>query len=405
MSSQNNSLIRPVLTLVGNSRGETALAGLRDGLASSRRLLRLAGTLAGTKTPASAADIVLYRDFEMELMSRNHLNLVCAWPGIIERYVSFDAAQAGGTGTPATVGAPTGEPAHYPARLVAGAGPLTNGENIFLFMPYAVGVVSTNPADHFSMELIDVGGAIMSQIVWPGVAHLFEPGSQLEIIGDTPPGLPVERAIYAQSLLHEAGHRFGPWRVIPAQAPGMALGPHFGSFEFDTLGEISTDAMAAALVPERPDLMRVTALQRIFAFARRGFSANPTAARINEDNDSWMGACLWKRFRSAGAIRLTPFGWEWNDAAALAVYTALLNEVDAIGRRILGRTPDEQLAQVREWMNAQLPRDANGRFVLPQCLREAYYAMRHLPEQPSIRPPVALPITTRNVEFRINGNA
>ena len=156
-------------------------------------------------------------------------------------------------------------PAHFGVDVLGGRGPVSTGANVFAFFPGASGVPSTDPRHQFGFEFLNVWQQVFDRIVFPAARLILDTASQCEVQVLLQHN--VADVAYLGSVLHELGHRVGPFRVSPAQNSKMALPA--GNLQFDACGELTTDSLGIALLPELPAWAACVTLYRLLFFPRR----------------------------------------------------------------------------------------------------------------------------------------
>ncbi len=322
-----------------------------------------------TKTPPAREQALLRRLFLVEHAVNAKLKARLGFKSrknIFKRYALYDREID--TAAPLV---------HVPVEAVAGSGLATSGQNVFMFAPAAFGLTA---GAALGLEFIDVWRSMFSNIVLPAANRVFDPQTANGVnmlLGK------LDTLASLASVLHEIGHRAGPYRVSPAPRPENCL----AGFGLDALGELSTDCMMIWLHPELSDLALWVMLHRLLYWGRRGFSARPQSGRINEDNDAWLSAFLWRHLSRAGVLEQTDRGWHLHSQRLPEVCGQVIAEIDALYRP---GNAAEQERVVREWMESVVSVNARGQFQLPPELREVYSNLSNLPEYPPFKRPFEL---------------
>ncbi len=243
-----------------------------------------------------------------------------------------------------------------------------------------MGLEPRDESDVIGFEFIDIWANLFSAAVFPCWKRVADEAAQLgPAIGVRPR---LEKTIALASVFHEIGHRVGPFKVSPRIDPGLSI----STFHLDVLGELATDSLLVVMLEEFPELLQFVVLQRLFWFPRRGFMDSPESAGVNEDNDSWIGAFLFQRLQSLGAIGENDGRLQMNWSKARSTFVEILGDLDRLGAEILGRSANEQNRIVGAWMREFVATDSSGRFVLPDGLRRVFERCVEIPEVPHFQP-------------------
>lgn len=342
---------------------------LQDALEQGDDLIPIHAYLKLTKTERNLCSAILLRDKGLEQVVMT--DIACragSFGQVMARYQKYDSSLVD-----------LSPPKHFAVHLLSGLGSISSGKNIFLFFPQCLGLVPERAQDCFGLELIDVWTNVFERAVYPCLAKVADLRTKYEVF--TSLRLKTERTIFLASIFHEVGHRVGPYRVSPQPDPRMSL----SEFHLDVLGELATDSLLVVMLEEFPEIAQFVMTQRLFWFPRRGFMDSPEMARINEDNDSWIGAYLWNAFEQQGILRWQ--GWRLSIDWSRVVdgFRGVLAEIDALGVKVLAAAPGEQDAVVRQWMDAQVARSPSGRHLLPAGLRGMFEACQSIAEFPHFR--------------------
>jgi hypothetical protein len=266
-------------------------------------------------------------------------------------------------------------PAHFPVRVITGAGVITSGRNVFLFFPEVLGLKANGVGETFGFELIDVWRSIFDQTVFPCLPKVFDVHTQMLILGSL---IPIQDEItYLASVFHEIGHRAGPFAISPKTKGPIRLNP----FQWSVAGELSSDSLFGGLVREIPELALFVLMQRIFAYGRRGFSDRPITAGLNADNDSWIAAYLWSKARHEQLIVPSPDEpgrWRLVGSGINDLFLGISKDLDQVGNSsedVFGR-----------WMKKWVPTDESGNFRLVPEFRSILHACSGVPEFPHYQP-------------------
>ena len=347
------------------------LESIRTDLRENREKVHIQGHLRLTKSSPAYCDVTLLRDLELESDVRSWLDERISGLELMKRYQD-DAG----------ISISTELPDHYAMRVLSGRGAICSGRNIFLFFPYCLGVTQSSESDCFGMELIDVWRNVFEQVVFSCARTVLGRRTLMAMI----PRLlqSIDKTIYLASIFHEAGHRVGAFRVSPVADPRLKVSP----FHLDVMGELSTDSLLVKNLSEFPEIAAFVTLQRLFWFGRRGFLDNPRSAWINQDNDSWITACLWNELKRTGILRWERRGdWEIQYEQLPAFYAGLSREIEAIGAHVLNKaTEAEQDAEVSAWMKSKVEWNEKEGFVLPRDLQSVFMKCSRLPEIPQFNP-------------------
>jgi hypothetical protein len=117
-------------------------------------------------------------------------------------------------------------------------------------------------------------------------------------------------------VFHEVGHRAGPFKVSPKLHPRLQI----SAFHLDILSELATDTLEVLMLQAFPELRLFVILYRLFLYGRYGFKDNAVSASVNDDNDAWAGAYLWKKCEKHGCITRNGSLWHLDIALALPVF-------------------------------------------------------------------------------------
>lgn len=347
------------------------LETIRTDLRENRERVHIQGHLHLTKSSPAYCDVTLLRDLELESDVRGWLNERVKGAELMGRYrrdAEFPIS--------------TELPDHYAMRVLSGRGAICSGRNIFLFFPYCLGVSQSQESDCFGMELIDVWRNVFEQVVFPCARTVL---GRRTLMAAVPRLLrSLDKTIYMASIFHEAGHRVGAFRVSPVADTRLRL----TSFYLDVMGELSTDCLLVKNLSEFPEIAAFVTLQRLFWFGRRGFLDNPRSAWINQDNDSWITACLWNELKRAGVLGRDARGdWEILCERLPEFYAGLAREIESIGRRVLNHASSAgQNAEVSAWMKSKVEWNAKEGFLLPADLQTVFMKCSRFPEIPQFNP-------------------
>jgi hypothetical protein len=242
--------------------------------------------------------------------------------------------------------------------------------------------MQSSESDCFGMELIDVWRNVFEQVVFSCARTALGRRTLMAMIPQLLRSL--DKTIYLASIFHEAGHRVGAFRVSPMADPRLRI----SSFHLDVMGELSTDSFLVKNLREFPEIAVFVTLQRLFWFGRRGFLDNPRSAWANQDNDSWITACLWNELKGAGVLRGERRGeWEILCERLPDFYSELSREIEALGARILSlETAAEQDAEISSWMKSKVEWNEQEGFVLPDDLQTVFMKCSRFPEIPQFNP-------------------
>ena len=345
--------------------GWLLLDEMADWIESSEPRFHIQGRLTLTKG-SGLCDAWLYRRRLVEHRVRRDVDLRV--PGGISGVARRFADRYGGTIS-------TEWPEHFAADVLRSRGPLTDG-NIFLFFPWAAGIVSRNPRHHFGLELINVWEQSFHKIVFPAMEAILDSESCENLGGLLKTGL--SEVIYMASQLHEVGHRVGPFRVIPNPDPKMNLS--VGNLLFDACGELTADALMVALVPELEELAAFVTAARLIFFPRKGYDKS-RGNNISSDNDALLAPVIWHIAREHDAIYPVA-GGRFHIAPKLlrGVYTAALDSVDALGQELISSDPRYQAGIAKRWMQEHVDTAGENIYCLPAELSSIYDRLRFLPE-------------------------
>jgi hypothetical protein len=337
---------------------------LRERIQRKDKFIPIEARLKLTKTSAHPASAILLRDLELEQKGQAWLSSRVPYSKLMERYRAYDPRLSTDVW-----------PTHLPVRVVSGCGAISSGKNIFLFFPEVLGLVCDQSEDTFGFELVDIWRGVFEKNVFPCFSRLFDRDSQMRVFGKLVPVL--DETIYIASVLHEIGHRVGPFAVSPKPHGPIRV----SEFQWEVSGELSTDALLSSLGHELPELALFVLLQRLFWFGRRGFSDKPMSAWINSDNDSWIAAYVWQKARRSGVIlpsESEPGRWSLADDRLAVFFGDITRELDAVGNR--------SEASFDAWMETWVSKGSEGEFELPIELRYAFEACMEIPEFPHFRP-------------------
>ena len=355
------------------SRNKSSLSimnDLQNRLNLKEELLPIHAKLKLTKTSAHETEALLLRDFTLENQGRVWLESRVSFDTLMKRYRNYDAALSC-----------ENWPQHYPVRVLSGNGAIASGKNIFLFFPEVLGSVSEKSDETFGFELVDVWRNIFEKNVIPSFSRNFDRESQLLILRQFLPLL--DETIFIASVLHEVGHRVGPFAISPKTKGEIGI----SDFQLDIAGELSTDSLFASLARETPELSVFLILQRIFWFGRRGYSDKPMTGWINSDNDSWISVFLWQRLRFSGLIEPSQIeSGKWalrlNTTEKMLrlpdFFSLIVKELDEVGA--------ESEADFQSWMDSWVEKSDDGEYLLPQELRRVFENCSDIPEFPLFVP-------------------
>ena len=363
-------------------RGIDTLKSIHQAIVNRSEQIRVDSLFSPTKGSPERSQLILCRDLDLEYSVKSRIERGISYSILMERYRAYDPKISD-----------RGWPDHVPMRVLAGYGPLASGHNVFLFFPEALGLEEqeldqAREFPTFGIELVDVMERAFLECVFPCVQKLFDLDSQLQIMSLLHSR--VARTDYLASVFHEVGHRVGPFRVSPDKDPAVQI----SGFEFDAIGELSSDSLLVTNLWEFPDVLLWSTLQRIFWYARIGSGQSPTQSQLGTDNDSWTGAFLWNRLEISGALsKVTDDQWSFDVTNALDTWKDIRDDVHEIADRVSsGGSAREQLRLARDWMSSELEPRSEGGFALPESLQHAYQLIQGVPERPQYAPPVNLPL-------------
>ncbi len=348
---------------------------IKNAIARRDSLIHLNGSLGLTKTKTNFSDGTFLRDLDLE-------RDVDAWltqrklefSDVLMRYQAYDPSLQS-----------FDRPQHFPVRLLKGLGSIASGKNIFLFFPNCLGVPARDESDVIGFEFVDVWHNLFLKSVLPCWSLVGDEESLFPVATELCARL--EKTISLASLFHEVGHRVGPYRVSPAADPRLKL----STMNVDILGELATDTLLLLNLPEFPEIEQFVVLQRLFWFSRRGFLDNPRSAIINEDNDAWIGAFLFNRYLSSGAITETNGRLRFDWSRFRGVFEAVLRDIDQLGSELVTLPPAAQNAHANAWRAREVEQDPEtGQFELPEGMIRVFSRCVSIPEIPHFQPVLSL---------------
>lgn len=350
--------------------GQKLLNSIQNSLLQNHESLRIQGHLHLTKSQPAYCDAYLLRDFAIEKNVDNWILEKSSFSELMNRYQSLSQEAIAAT-----------KPKHYAMRVLSGMGAICSGKNIFLFFPHCLGIEPEPGKESFGIELIDVWRNVFERVVFPCARTVLDGQALLKSL----PRLlhSLEKTIYLASIFHEVGHRIGPWRVSPVSDSRMKVSP----FLLDVMGELSTDSNLVWNLREFPEIALFVTLQRIFWFGRRGYLDNPQSAWINNDNDSWITACLWNELLCKGILTSQGSKWLLKVEELPKFYKELSEEIDRIGNYTINLTShEEQDAYILTWMKLKVEWTEKSGFVLPATLQRVFSKCSRFPEIPQFEP-------------------
>ncbi|KPX43629.1 Unknown protein sequence [Pseudomonas syringae pv. helianthi] len=265
-------------------------------------------------------------------------------------------------------------PQHFPVQIVDSDYNVALLNNVFLYFPFGAGLRSEEEQHIFGFELVAVSIRIFNEVHIPA----------LEIIGSKNAKALVEERLSKRleevvclySLLHEMCHRVGVWRVIPSKDKSLCI----SGKNLAIVGELWADLQLVENAKEFPELMLFIFLNRIFWYARKGYSVNVQHGDLNSDNDAWGGVYLWVRLRDAGALSINQVTGKLDfELDAMAdVFSACYWELEELGASCLAAGAEGD-ALVNQWKLSVLS-GALEQQVLPFELQGIYALCRGVPE-------------------------
>lgn len=249
---------------------------------------------------------------------------------------------------------------------------------VFAFTPGVLGLVSEDPTDHIAFEAIDAWRAILDQVVRPCLGRQFSADAAERLLVDLGSDLTVAVA----SLLHELGHHYSAFRVIPTRDARVQL----SALLFDALGELEADAVGTMVAGD--DVARPVAsfnlLYRVLYYLRKGLLANPSSASANDDNDGLAGLYVFARLLAAEALVNADGLLRYNAAAAHAVWSAIANDVLRLGAELVELEPEDQHRAAVDFFARHVPYHGE-RFYLSETARDFLVRVADVPVRPVVR--------------------
>lgn len=276
-------------------------------------------------------------------------------------------------------------PSHYPVRILGSVGPAASGHNIFMFFPYAAGIESADPRHQFGLEFVNVWAQVFEKIVVPAARIVFDTKTQESIQQRMTRG--AEEVSALCSVLHEIGHRVGPFRVSPATDKKMHLQPGT-SLVFDACGELTTDSLMVTLFPEFPEVSAFVLLARLLYFPRKGY-VQSGGANMSTDNDALLGPLFWRLGRSHGVIVPNGHVFHVDFDQVPTLFAEALKVADEIGSAMLVADDiHEQERLASQWLREQLDWIPGAPFPMPTELSNLYERLQVVPEHDFVPPVV-----------------
>ncbi len=356
-------------TMINECNPLLTLEKLKADLHLGKEVIQLNGHFQLTKTEFCYARAELLRDKALEKSAQSHLEGKTPLIKIMQRYQKYDSTLTD-----------LSWPAHFPFHVISGTGAITSGSNIFMFFPQVLGIQGRSLNDYFGFELIDIWENIFKNNILPCIQRGFSNETQKMLAKSLFKDLRV--TTYLASVLHEIGHRVGPWQISPCKKGFLKL----DGLKLDVLGELSTDMLMISLIPEFPEFAHFIIFQRLFWFGRRGFRNNPFEGSINTDNDAWIGSYLWNQLWKSGVFSLRNQRIQYNFEKVTSMATKILAEIDELGKMMNGnQSSEEQEFIVYTWMKKSL--EHNGRsFSIPNTFVQFLASCNDINESPTFNP-------------------
>jgi hypothetical protein len=270
-------------------------------------------------------------------------------------------------------------PAHFPVHILNATGQITEGRNIFMFFPEVLGLSTGLHEDYFGLELIDVWEAVFDQVVTPCVQCLFDVTTQFDYFEVF--YTYRRELIYLASVFHEIGHRVGYWKVSPFKDEQI----HLSTMQGSIMGELSTDTYLVKFIPEFSELGSFVLYQRLFWFGRMHYEIDKIHGALNTDCDAWIGAYLWQVAERVGCLRSNADNglWHIDQKLITTVFDTVFDDLQALGSLLIRSI--NQIDTLQQWMEKQVPRDEDGRFIYPDTMDRALSHCNNIPTRVRIQ--------------------
>ncbi|AJC48728.1 hypothetical protein IB642_01370 [Allofrancisella guangzhouensis] len=308
----------------------------------------------------------LLREVALEEEVVHWLNSRVKFQQVMQRYKKYDYRLAS-----------LDWPAHFATRFINVTGQAaTNCENIFMFFPEVLGLKTDNLEDYFGFEFIDMWVSVFDEIIFPCMRRVFDKDSQFELYATLRPML--EKTIYLASVFHEIGHRCGYWKVSSTVDSRISI----NKFHTDVLGELATDTLLVNFLPEFRELQYFIFLQRLFWFGRFGFKDNPRNGKLNNDNDTWIGAYLWNQYIEKSVLtQNSDETWNVDFNKLGTVFSSILDDIDKLGEVLILNSKGLHDELVYQWMINRVILK-NNKFCYSSTMKDALKHCINVAEKP-----------------------
>ncbi|KZN59872.1 hypothetical protein N473_02850 [Pseudoalteromonas luteoviolacea CPMOR-1] len=264
-------------------------------------------------------------------------------------------------------------PKHYPVSMTEREGVLGGNRNVFMYFPYCMGEMDSNPDNHFSLEFVESSQEIYSNVVRPCLYKTFINADEInnKLVNN------IKNLTYLFSLFHEIGHLIGPWQATPNRREDLLVKPFYHAI----MGELAADLMIARCNPSYSDISLMNLVGKMFFYARKGFCDSPTRAMVNLDNDSWGGVYMIKSLLDQGVITRSGNLYHMDLDRLIDGLIYQFNQVHELGLEVIKlKTKEEQMAFVESWMRTQLEYDEEG-YLIPEEVINMFNLLKDVPEQ------------------------
>lgn len=348
-----------------NVQAVQTLDNIKSALNTGKEVILIDADLYLTKGQPGRALGEIFRDKSLEEEVMQWLISRTSFSDTMQRYKAYDPNLTEMTW-----------PKHYAARFINTRGTLAEGDNIFMFFPHVLGLYSGGIEDYFGFEFIDVWVSVFDEVIFPCMKKVFDHATQLQLFSVLRPKL--EKTIYLASVFHEIGHRCGYWKVSPVKDERV----HINKFHTDVLGELTTDTLLVNFLQEFPEVLYCVFLQRLFWFGRFGFKDNPINGKLNEDNDTWIGAYLWNKYIEFDVLTQNEdYSWHVHFEKLASIFSEVLKDVDQLGDQVV-KNPSAQDNVIHQWMQSRVE-CKKEQFILPQEMQNALIRCVGITEKPS----------------------
>lgn len=369
-----------MVTSIDNIR--SILTDLDAAICRQQTLIPINAVIAPTKGPRGLCQGFFYRDQQIENAVKDWIEERTSFKTLMDRYKDYDATSQMITW-----------PKHLPVRLFNIKGVLTEGRNIFLVFPLALGWHHAQ-FDCFGFELIDVWENVFKQIISPCANRIFSKSS-LQSFNALMPA--ISKISYLAAVFHEIGHKVGNWKIFPCLDERIKL----PSFYINAICELEADILMCLFLQEFPELPYFILLQRIFWFGRLGFSAQQLNGDIRADHDAWIGSFLWIKSVASGLIKEIHGKVHICLEHAENTFQNILNELVVL-KKILIRSSTQQ-AIAHTWMQSAFQQETKtaleltisrfplGGFTMPESLRTLFLTCLDIPNYPNLKERICIP--------------